>query len=197
MNAPTRLTASEVARLTDQAAHLFIARHVNDYWPCNLNSNKMMNFIESQLGENYPYPFTLEHFEAAFAYLNQHDFLLPRPVEVEDNSAQIAEQQRALEAANTNLAACKAEEIRIAKRMPLKELGQFTSVENAKLREARDRGESSDRPVGQSSRPVSTITLGVKAQARNNVALALPEITDRNGPEFSRLYAAELARLRG
>jgi hypothetical protein len=64
------------------------------------------------------------------------------------------------------------------------------------LRGQRDRKEL-PTPSGVISRPVSTITLGVKAQARNAVAMAHPEITDRNGPEFSRLYALELARLRG
>lgn len=188
------ITVEERNRMTDQAAQLFVERHGHDYFPCPANSQKICDFINSQVGENYPYHWPIEFFENAFAYLSEHSWFYQRPEELE---VEDPEQQRALKAANDSLAACKAEEVRIARAMPLSELGKFTSVENAKLREARDRGESPDRPVGQSSRPISTVKLGDKAQARINVATAHPEITDRNGAAFVKLYAAELARLRG
>ena len=159
--------------------------------PCEQSKNH--DFIISQVGEDYPYHWPIEFFENAFAYLSEHSWFYQRPVE-EDN-AQTAKDQRALEAANANLAAAKANEIRIVKKMPLNELATFTSVENAKLREARDRGESPDRPLGQSSRPLGNVTMGLKATARANVALANPSL-DRNGAEFGRLYALELSRLR-
>jgi|HubBroStandDraft_5_1064220.scaffolds.fasta_scaffold30496_4 hypothetical protein len=189
MSIPT-ITLEEKNRLTDQAARLFVARHVNDYFPCELNSQKLCNFITSQLGENYPFVWTLDHLESAFAYLNEHDFLLQRPVEVEDKSAQITEQQRALEAANTNLAACKAEEIRIAKRMPLKELGQFTSVENAKLRA--QRSVAARTQTDSESNRLTKQELDARAQARLKVMTENPGLS-RTSVEFSKLVAAELA----
>jgi hypothetical protein len=196
MTEPTRITAEEKTRLTDSACHLFLARNP-EFFPCAANSEKLISFVHSQLGmtiDQYIYPITVDQWQVAYGHIKATSWFLERPIE-EDNSAQTAEQQRALEVSNANLAACKAEEIRIAKQMPLKELGKFTSVENAKLREARDRGESSDRPVGQSSRHVEQIQLGIKARARVNVGNANPGLNP-NSAEFSKKYAEELRRLR-
>jgi hypothetical protein len=188
----------EKERLTGQAANQFKARHP-EYWPCQANSDKLIGFIESQLGcpiVDYPYPLQLENFEVAYEHIKATSWFYTCPEEPKVEDPAVIRDQAALEAANANLAACRAEEIRIAKKMPLKELGTFTSVENAKLREARDQNLLPDRPVGQSSRPLSTVTLGMKATARANVALANPPL-DRNSSEFAKLYAAELSGLRG
>jgi hypothetical protein len=191
------ITPDEKTRLTEQACEVFKTRNP-DFFPCAANSEKLISFVHQQLGQTldeHPFPVLVDSWQAAYDHLKQTSWFYARPEETEDDSAQTAENQRALEAANANLAACKADEIRIAKAMPLKELGQFTSAENTKLREARERGEFPVRPTGLESRPLSTVTLGLKATARANVALANPSLP-RDGAEFSRLYAAELSRLR-
>ena len=81
---PSRITLEERNRITDQNAHLFKARHVNDYFPSEINSQRMMDFIESQLGmpiSEWPYPLHLDQFEVAFEYLNSQHMLFPRPAD--------------------------------------------------------------------------------------------------------------------
>jgi hypothetical protein len=196
MNEPTRLNAAEVARLTDASAHLFVARHHADYYPCVLNSNKLMNFIESQVGADYPYPWPIDFFENAFQYISEHDFFLPRPVEEEVVDPAVAREQAAQERVRTEY----DERQRAAKtaryrNMPLSELAKVVGTQNADLREQRDQNLLPVRSTGMESRAVSTETLGPKAQARVNVGLANPGL-DTHSAEFTRLYAAELSRLR-
>lgn len=192
------ITPEERNRITDQNAHLFIARHVNDYFPCELNSQKLCNFITSQVGEDYPYPWSLEFFENALAYLKENDFLLPRPEEVEVEDPAVTRERLAQERVRTDHAArVEADKIARDRAMPISQLGAKVSQQNADFRQQRDQNLLPVRTPGLESRPLSTVTFGDKATARANVALAHPEITDRNGAEFSRLYAAELARLRG
>jgi hypothetical protein len=193
---PHRISESEKARLTDQAAHLFIARHVRDYFPCEINSRKMMNFIESQLGENYPYPFTLDHFEAAFDYLNTHDFLLQRPIEEPEVDPAVARENAAQQKVRDDHAArVEADKIARDRAMPLTELGAKVSQQNAQFREQRDQNLLPTRTPGLESRSLSTVTFGDKATARNNVAMANPTL-NRNGAAFMKLYAEELQKLR-
>jgi hypothetical protein len=196
MNEPTRLNAEEVARLTDQAAHLFVARHVRDYYPCNLNSNKMMGFIFSQLGEDYPYPLNLEHFESAFAYISQHDFFLPRPVEEEvvDEAAAL-EARKQQQVRDNHDAQQRAAKIQRDKSVPLNLLRNEVGVQNKDFRQQRDANLLPVRQPGSESRSLATVTFGLKAQARNAVALANPSL-NRNSEAFAKLYAAELSRLR-
>ena len=71
--------------LTDQNAHLFITRHVNDYFPCTANSEKLCGFIESQLGMpivDWPYLLQLEQYEVAFEHIMATSWLYQRPEEV-------------------------------------------------------------------------------------------------------------------
>jgi hypothetical protein len=193
-----RISFEEKEKLNGQACELFKIRN-RDYWPSPVNSHKLVSFLEQNLGmtiAEYPYVVGVDIWQNCYDHLKVTSFFIERPVEEADTSAQTAEQQRALEIANANLDAARANEIRIAKKMPLKELGAFTSVENVKFRELRDTNNLPVRPVGTESRPLATVTFGIKAQARSNVALANPTL-DRNGAEFSKLYAAELSRLRG
>jgi hypothetical protein len=197
MNAPARITDAEVAQITDANAHLFIARHVNDYWPCEINSRKITNFIESQVGEDYSYPWPIEFFENAFSYLVEHDFLLPRPVEeVTEDPAVTRERLAQHTVRDDHATRVEADKIARAKTIPLAQLGSEIALQNNQFREQRDRNELPTRTPGLESRPLSTVKLGDKATARANVALAHPSL-DRNSSEFAKLYAAELSRLRG
>ena len=156
----------------------------------------MLSFIYSQLGEDYPYALTLDHFESAFAYLNEHDFLLQRPVEEEIEDPAVTRERLAQQKVRDDHAArVAADKTARDKAMPLSELAKVVGVQNADLREQRDMNLLPTRTLGLESRPSSTVTFGVKAQARINVATANPTL-DRNGVEFSKLYAAELSRLR-
>lgn len=201
MNAST-ITPEEKVRITDQNAHLFKARHIADYWPSAINSQRIMDFIQSQLGmpiDQWPYPIHLDQFEVAFEYLTQNAMLFPRPEEEpEPEDPAVVKERQTQERVRADYdARQRAEQIQRDKNMPLKELGAKVSQQNADFREQRDQNLLPTRTPGLESRPLSTVTFGDKATARANVSLAHPEITDRNGPEFSRLYAAELARLRG
>jgi hypothetical protein len=191
------ITQEEVARLTDQAARLFIARHVNDYWPCEINSRKMTNFISSQLGEDYPFVWTLEHFEAAFAYLNEHDFLLQRPIEEPEVDPAVAREQAAQQKVRDDYDARQtAAKLERDRNLPLNELAKVVSVQNAQLRKIRETSGLPVRSTGMESRHVEQVKLGIPAQARVNVGLAQPELSPKSA-EFTKLYAAELTRLRG
>src|SRR5580692_2933162 len=78
------ITLEEKNRITDSNLHLFIARHVHDYYPCAVNSQRMVDFLESQLGmklADWPYPLHLEEIETAFFYLQSQHTLFPRPAE--------------------------------------------------------------------------------------------------------------------
>jgi hypothetical protein len=193
---PNRISYEEKERMTGQACELFKVRNP-DFWPSKVNAEKLVGFVERNLGMSlaeYPYPVDVQVWQDCYDYLLQNDFFYTRPVEEDNNSAQTAENQRALQAANDNLAAAKANEIRIARAMPLKALGNFTAVENAKIR--REGGLKEHVQPGSESRPLSQATFGLKAQARANTAAAHPELAI-DSQEWNRHYATELARLRG
>jgi hypothetical protein len=194
---PTRLNAEEVARMTDASAHLFVARHVHDYWPCILNSQKVCNFITSQVGEDYPYPWPIDFFENAFAYLNEHDFLLQRPIEEPEIDPAVAREQAAQQKVRDDYDARQtAAKLERDRNLPLNELAKVVSVQNAQLRKIRETSGLPVRSTGMESRHVEQVKLGIPAQARVNVGLAQPELSPKSA-EFTKLYAAELARLRG
>lgn len=194
---PATITPEERNRMTDQNAHLFIARHVIDYFPCPANSQKICDFIISQVGADYPYHWPIDFFENAFAYISEHSWFYQRPVEEEVEDPAVTRERLAQERVRTDHAArVKAETIARDKVTPLNELGAKVSQQNVDFREQRDRNELPTRTPGLESRSLATVTFGDKAAARANVALANPSLP-RDGAEFSRLYAAELARLRG
>jgi hypothetical protein len=192
------ITAEEKARLTDSACHLFIARNP-EFFPCAANSEKLIQFVHSQLGmtlDEFPYPILVEQWQAAYEHIKKTSWLYERPVEEEIIDPAVAREQAAQKKVRDDYDARQATAKRERERsLPLNELGKIVSVQNADLRQQRDENTLPGRPVGQSSRPLSTVTLGVKAQARGNVALANPSLP-RDGAEFSRLYALELSRLR-
>src|SRR5271156_2284963 len=133
------ITAEERNRLTDQAAHLFIARHVRDYFPCEINSRKIMNFIWQNLGEGYPYPLTLDHFENSFSYLSENDFLLQRPVEEPEVDPAVVEENRKQQAVRDDYASrVEADKIARAKNIPLNQLRNEVGVQNKDFRQQRD-----------------------------------------------------------
>ena len=77
-----QITEEEKKRITDSNLHLFVERHIHDYWPCATNSARMIDFLQSQLGmtlEQYPYPLHLEEIETAFFYLQSEHKLLSAP----------------------------------------------------------------------------------------------------------------------
>ncbi len=200
---PSTITVEEKVRITDQNAHLFKARHVNDYWPSEINSQRIMDFLATQLGmqvEEWPYPIHLDQFEVAFEYLNSQDMLYPRPEEEpEPEDPDVVRERDTQQRVRADYAAkVEADKIARAKTIPLAQLGAEVSQQNAIFRNQRNRNELPTRTLRLESRPLmgSKFPVSQEAQARATVALAHPEIKDRNSAEFSRLYAAELARLR-
>jgi|ERR1700677_3445022 hypothetical protein len=196
---PNRISVEERNRITDAAANLFKVR--NPQWfPCLANSDKLCGHLENQLGfaiVDYPYPITVEMFQVAHdQILQMGGWFYPRPIEeeVEDPAVvkERAAQQRVRDQYDAQQAAAKMQRDR---NMPLQDLGKLVSVQNADLREQRDQNILPGRPVGQSSRPVSNVTMGLRATARANAALANPSLP-RDGAEFSKKYAEELRRLR-
>lgn len=197
------ITVEEKVRITDQNAHLFKARHVNDYWPSEINSQRIMDFIQSQLGmpiDAWPYPLHLDQFEVAFEYLTQNAMLFPRPEEEPEaeDPEETRERVTQQKVRDDYAARVEADKIARAKTIPIVQLGAEVSQQNAHFRNQRNHNELPTRTLRLESRPLmgSKFPVSQEAQARATVALAHPEIKDRNSAEFSRLYAAELARLR-
>jgi hypothetical protein len=193
------ITPEAKARLTDSACHLFVARNP-DYWPCAANSEKLLSFVQQQLGQSldeFPYPILVEQWQAAYEHIKKTSWLYERPVEEEIIDPAVAREQAAQKKVRDDYDACQAAAKRERDRnMPLSELGKIVGAQNADLRQQRDENLLPVRSTGMESRAVSTVTLGSKAQARVNVGNANPGL-DIHSAEFTKLYAAELARLRG
>ena len=197
---PSTITAEEKARITDQNAHLFKARHIADYWPNAINSQRIMDFIQSQLGmplDEWPYPIHLDQFEVAFEYLNSQHMLYPRPEEEpEPEDPAVTREREAQQRVRDDYDARQAaEKTAREKAMPLHELGKIVSVQNKDFRNQREQNLLPVRATGLESRHVEQVKLGIPAQARVNVGLAHPELSPKSG-EFSKLCAAEVVRLR-
>jgi hypothetical protein len=195
------ITLEERNRITDQNAHLFIARHVNDYFPCTANSEKLCGFIESQLGMpivDWPYPLQLEQYEVAFEHIKATGWFYQRPepeAEPEDPAAvkERAAQERVRAEYDAQQAAAKMQRDR---NMPLSELGKIVGVQNGQLRAVRESSGLPVRQPGTESRSLATVTFGLKATARANTAAAHPELAI-DSQEWNKHYAVELQKLRG
>lgn len=191
------MTKEERDSLTDRNAHLFIARHVRDYFPCPANSQKICDFIISQVGEDYPYHWPIEFFENAFAYISEHGWFYVRPEEVETEDPAVTRERLAQERVRTDHAArVAAERTARDKNMPLSDLGKIVGVQNAQLREQRELNQLPVRTVGLESQSVSNRKMGIVAQARINTSAMYPKLAI-NSQEWNKQYATELARLRG
>jgi len=193
------ITSEERNRITDQNAHLFIARHVNDYFPCVGNSEKLCGFIESQLGMpivDWPYPLQLEQYEVAFEHIKATGWFYQRPEEVIEEDPAVVRERQAQERVGAEYDTQQAAATMLRDRnMPLSELGKIVGVQNADFRAQRELNKLPVRSTGMESRHVEQVKLGIPAQARVNVGLANPGL-DTHSAEFTRLYAAELQRLR-
>jgi hypothetical protein len=200
MTTPSTITKQERDSITDANAHLFIARHVKDYFPCSANSEKLCGFIESQLGMpivDFPYPLQLEQYEAAFEHIMATGWFHQRPEEViEEEPAVLRERLAQQKVRDDYDAQQRAAKIARDKNVPLNQLRNEVGGQNKDFRQQRDANLLPTRATGMESRAVSTVTLGPKAQARVNVGNANPGL-DIHSAEFTKLYAAELARLRG
>jgi hypothetical protein len=194
------ITLEEKNKITDSNLHLFVARHVHDYWPCAINSQRMVDFLESQLGmtlAEWPYPLHLEQIETAFAYLQSQHMLFPRPEEQEVVDEAAAEEARKQQKVRDDFdARQRAAQTERDRNMPLKELGKVVSVQNKDFRQQREQNLLPTRKPGLESRHVEQVQLGIVAQARVNVGLANPGL-DTHSAEFSRKCGVEVARLRG
>jgi hypothetical protein len=192
------ITAEEKARLTDSACHLFIARNP-EFFPCAANSEKLIQFVHSQLGmtlDEFPYPILVEQWQAAFEHIKKTSWFYERPVEEEIVDPAVAREQAAQKKVRDDYDARQAAAKREHDRnMPLSELGKIVGAQNADLRQQRDENLLPVRSTGMESRHVEQVKLGAKAQARVNVGLANPGL-DTHSVEFTKLYAAELNRLR-
>jgi hypothetical protein len=198
MNEPTRITSEEKARLTDSACHLFLARNP-EFFPCRANSERLISFVHAQLGmtiDQYVYPITVDQWQAAYEHIKATSWFLERPVEEEVDPAVVEEQRKQQQVRDDYDARQAAAKLERDRNMPLKELAKVVSVQNADLRQQRETSGLPVRSTGMESRRVSEVKLGIRGQARVNVGLAHPCL-DTHSAEFTKLYAAELARLRG
>ena len=195
---PRTLTAKEVADLTDSACHLFIARNP-DFWPCSANAQRLIQFVESQIGmtlEAYPFPILIEHWQAAYDHLKKVSWFYTRPVEEEVEDAAVVKERNTQQKIRDDFdARQRAEQIQRDKNLPLKELGAKVSQQNSDFRRQREQNLLPTRTPGLESRNVEQVQLGIAALARVNVGLARPELSPKSG-EFSKLCAAEVVRLR-
>ena len=46
----SNITLEEKNRISESNLHLFVERHIHDYWPCATNSARMIDFLQSQYG---------------------------------------------------------------------------------------------------------------------------------------------------
>lgn len=196
----SNITLEEKNRISESNLHLFVERHIHDYWPCATNSARMIDFLQSQYGmtlEQYPYPLHLEEIETCFFYLQSEHKLLPRPEEVEEVDEDALREEAAQERVRSDHAArVAADKTAREKAMPLSELGKIVSVQNKDFRGQRELGQLPIRKTGLESRHVEQVQLGIVAQARVNVGNANPGL-DTHSAEFARKCAVEVSRLRG
>lgn len=197
------ITLEEKNRISESNLHLFVARHIHDYYPSEINSRRMVDFLESQFGmtlEQWPYPLHLEEIETAFFYLQSQHMLFPRPAEEpEPEDPEVIREREAQERVRADYAAkVEADRIARAKTIPIEQLGAEVAQQNNIFREQKKRNELPTRTLRLESRPLmgSKFPVSHEAQARATVALENPSLA-RNGADFMRLYAAELSRLRG
>jgi hypothetical protein len=192
------ITPEEKARLTDSACHLFVARNP-DYWPCAANSEKLLSFVQQQLGQSldeFPYPILVEQWQAAYEHIKKTSWLYERPIEEPEVDPAIAREQAAQQKVRDDFDARQVAAKRERDRnTPLSELKKIVGAQNADLRQQREQNLLPVRSTGMESRHVEQVKLGAKAQARVNVGLQNPGL-DTHSVEFTRLYALELQRLR-
>jgi hypothetical protein len=192
------IDAAEKARLTDSSCHLFIARNP-DFYPCQANSERLISFVHSQLGQTldeYAFPVTVDMWQAAYEHIKKTSWFYERPVEEEVEDPAVVREREAQQAVRDNHdAQQRAAKIARDKAMPLSELSKVVGVQNAQFREQRDLNNLPVRQPGTEPQSISQRTMGIRAQARINVATANPSLA-RDGAEFSRLCAAEISRLR-
>ena len=191
-----RISPEEKEKITASNAHLFIARHIADYWPCEINSARMTSFLESQYGMSilaYPYPVSLEHYELAFEYLQSQHMLFPRPAEEpEPEDPAVARERNAQERLRANYKARQhAEQLQIAKTMPLSDLRKVVGVGDAAQRARRSVAART-----QDDRESNRLTLqerDARAAARFRVMQVNPSL-NRNSLEFSKKVAEAMAK---
>jgi hypothetical protein len=192
------ITAEEKARLTDSACHLFIARNPK-FFPCAANSEKLIQFVHSQLGmtlDEFPYPILVEQWQAAYEHIKKTSWLYERPIEEPEVDPAIGREQAAQQKVRDDFDARQVAAKRERDRnTPLSELKKIVGAQNADLRQQREQNLLPVRSTGMESRHVEQVKLGAKAQARVNVGLQNPGL-DTHSVEFTRLYALELQRLR-
>ena len=199
MNAPTRITPEEKARLTDSACHLFLARNP-EFFPCQANSERLISFVHSQLGmtiDDFPYPITVDQWQAAYDHIVRTGWFYARPEEEpEPEDPAVTRERLARQKVRDDYdARQRAAQTERDRNLPLKELGKIVSVQNKDFRAQREQNLLPMRAPGLESRHVEQVKLGIPAQARVNVGLAHPELSPKSG-EFSKLCAAEVVRLR-
>jgi hypothetical protein len=188
------ITLEEKERITGQSANLFKARH-QEFYPCVANSDKLISFIESQLGMSildYPWPLQLEQFEAAYDHIMATSWFYERPVEEEVvNPAVVEEQRKQQQVRDDYDARQRAEQLHIAKTMPLNELRNMVGVGDAAQRA--QRSVAARTQDDRQSNRLTQDELNARAAARDAVMLAHPNL-NRNGLEFSKKVAEEMAK---
>ena len=172
------ITLEEKEKLTGQAANLFKMRNP-EFYPCQANSDKLVSFIESQLGMpivTFSYPVSVEQFQAAYEHILATSWFYARPVEEEVEDEAVVRERNAQQKVRDDYDARQhAEQTQRDKNAPLKELGAKVSQQNARFRQQREQNLLPVRATGLESRNVEQVQLGIVAQARVNVGLAHPK----------------------
>lgn len=188
------ITQSEKEKLTGAACELFKMRNP-DYWPTVLNSDKLVAFVESQIGmtiDAYPYPILVDAWQASYDHIKATSFFYERPVEEEIEDPAVTRERLAQQKVRDDHAARQqAEQLRIAKTMPLNDLRKAVGVGDAAQRARRSVAERT-----QDDRESNRLTpqeLDARARARHAVMVANPSL-NRNSLEFSKLVAEEMAK---
>jgi hypothetical protein len=192
-----RLSAHERDQITAQNAREF-QRITPAYLGCEANSAKMIAWLEEQLGADYGknWPYSVENFSAAFAWLNEHSVMIQRS-ESEEN---VRERQRQAKAqADKQRAETDAliehagrvgewvtEQEHILKNMPMKDLRPLA----AQQRDGVKRGEI-ERTSYRNAPASRVVAVSDRAAARTRVAAKYPTL-NRNSQQFSELVLQEL-----
>ncbi len=190
------ITSQQKEEITSANAHLFKARHIHDFWPSAINSQRMTDFLESQLGMpilEWPYPIHLDQFEVAFEYLNSQHMLYPRPEEEpEPENPAVTRERLAQQKVRDDFdARQRAEKLQIAKTMPLSDLRKVVGVGDAAQRA--QRSVAARTQDDRESNRLTPQELGARARARHAVMVTNPNL-NRNSLEFSKLVAEEMAK---
>ena len=173
------LRPEQKAEISNENAHKFMAQNP-DYYGNDYNATLLVNFIESQIGKDYPWQ--LENFEQAFEYLK--DDLQARPAKQPVyRRAQVEQHEHRL---------ATADEVRAMKDAPLSALRILANVQRHQMK-GQPRPMAA-QPGSESRRVGDDQPLNLNQAARATVMSKYPHA---RGAEFNRRVAEETQILLG